>query len=120
MLRKDIQVDGTLTLDREILVTGEHTLTLKDLQLARTGSLTTENFAVVTITGGSCAGDLGAKSGTRLLISGGSFTGNLIAQSGAELTVTGGSFANDPSEFVQTNRYDVTLGQDGLWTVNVR
>ncbi len=120
VLRKDIQVDGTLTLDREILVTGEHTLTLKDLQLARTGSLTTENFAVVTITGGSCAGDLGAKSGTKLLISGGSFTGNLIAQSGAELTVTGGSFANDPSEFVQTDRYDVTLGQDGLWTVNVR
>ena len=50
------------------------------------------------------------------VISGGTVS-SLIVSSGARCTVSGGTFGFDPTEYVDTEKYDVTENEDGDWTV---
>lgn len=117
VLRDDISA-GTVTLDRELVLSGPYTLTLNNANLTGRGSLTVDSGAAAVITGGSYAGQLGVRKGGSLTISGGEVRSILARQEGGKLTVTGGSFSRDPKDHLASG-YTAQLSQDsGLYTVS--
>ena len=70
-------------------------------------------------TGKITGADYGVYNGGVLTVTGGTFIGKYrgVYSTNDQFTVTGGTFSNDPTEYVDTNVYQVVENADGTYTV---
>jgi len=74
----------------------------------------------VVINSGTYSGTYAAyvfSTGGTIEINGGTFNGALKEDAG-ELIIKGGTFTDDPTNYVDTENYDVTKNDDNTWTVS--